>query len=1208
MALVSDSLTIPPASSLNGTGASASARQVAAAASRAVVPLVYGEDRIGGLVLNVLPKAGTPGTLLVQVLWCLGCDSINDLRLGDEVLPASITAVHYAGDQTAADATLAAAIAAQGITAAVRPLTGHAWSLITMPAALFSGTLNFTARIRGRKCYDPAFDTTAGGAGPQRLADPSTWAYSEVPAVCLGDFLASKAYGCGVAVDWASVKAVGAANRAIVPGSSEMRRVLGVSFTTPSAAKDVAETLRAYAGCFLLPSAGGVRLLADANDAPAATYRHTSGDISAIDSLELRDLNQAPTAVEVIYTDTSAIPWRDASAVAQLDGAGTTKPWRLSQVRMPGIHRYSQALREATERLNKLVLFDVSTSLEVFDNGIRHDEGDIINVEHPIGLAMEAMRVTAVSLAGPGRWRLDLVRHSAAAYSDSVATVAATVDGARVLPIAPPANVEGLVGAVGKGVITWSWTPSAERYYLETRARLNGSNWDTATPLWFGRASALVQTVGAPGTYTLRVRHAVIDGQESLGTTSASVTVTTADLDPTQPDPTPPPQPTLPTLTPGFATVLIEQALPTYTVGHGHGTTRVYGKAYTSGPLPTFADAKLLGEFAGGAYGLPCALGTTLRLWITWVTRDGYESTTPAGGTNGMAVTTGKIGNADIAPLAIAAAQLANDAVDLGGSKVTGTITDPARFGAAAIGYTVTQYLVATSGVMGNLVVDNGQISSLSVAKLLGGSLSVSAYIQSQNYSQGVSGWRINADGTAEFSAASIRGQLTAAQIDSRGLSIKDAAGNVLLAAGTPLAASNITPAAGWLNSNISIGANGALIGGAGGQVTLPGLGLRAYTISSTGYTSTPRIAIGLWRDGAQIDGSGAWWNFRVINRYTGVLGYAVTWHPGDADSKCDDIAAALNAFGNSYILAVWTNDHPSGKMPLAPLIAAMKRCGASALKLQGATFTGMFRAAYCMVGVCGAGEGTGLEVIAPASAMAIELPFSLDANGNLLGVNAGKTTIVDYGYTGDLNATNGAPAGTYVGSNLAQDLETLAGAQAKADAAANSATSAANTYAAAVADLARINAQAHADNIVDAEETRAIADASNKAEAARAAAVAAAAADATAKADVAALTANWSGVTGPGKPQDNATVGATIGTNLGGAFTQASWDVVMSNAYIRASHIQQLTANNLTVDALSRTVNGQVSGSPSGARVEITANRVSIYNSSNAERVRLSA
>lgn len=441
MPLLTDSLTIPPASSLNNTGKGAAARQLPAAADRAVVPLVYGEDRISGLLLNALTAAGTPGTLLVQVLWCFACDSINDLRLNDAELPAGCTVTHYTGSQTVADTTLVAAFAAQSITG-VRPLTGYAWSLIAMPAALFDGQINFTARIRGRRCYDPTFDSTASGVGPQRVNDPSTWAYSDIPAVHLGDFLSNTVYGCGLAVNWDSVRITGAANRVIVPGSSEQRRLSGVSFTSAAPASDVAETLRAYASCFLLPSASGVRLLPDADDAPVATYRHAYGEIANIQALELRDQGQAPTAVEVIYTDTSAIPWRDASATAQLDGAGTTKPWRLSQVRLPGIHRYGQAKREAAERLNKLWLNDITTQLEVFDVGIKHDKGDIITVDHPVGLSNTAMRVVDVSMPGPGRWLLDLARHSSAAYSDIVASAAAIADASRSVPAPqiPPAG------------------------------------------------------------------------------------------------------------------------------------------------------------------------------------------------------------------------------------------------------------------------------------------------------------------------------------------------------------------------------------------------------------------------------------------------------------------------------------------------------------------------------------------------------------------------------------------------------------------------------------------------------------------------------------------------------------------------------------------------------------------------------------------------
>lgn len=266
----------------------------------------------------------------------------------------------------------------------------------------------------------------------------------------------------------------------------------------------------------------------------------------------------------------------------------------------------------------------------------------------------------------------------------------------------------------------------------------------------------------------------------------------------TTPDPTPPPTAEGLVVTAGLSYIYIAHDQPVYTQGHGHQKTRVFGSKWATGDPtpPTFSEAVQLFEFEGpfGAY--PTDTGTRWCIWIKWVSVDGYESTDPAGGTNGAQATTGKIGNADLNDLIITAGKLADGAVDL----TTGKVTANGEFGALAVGYTVTQYLVATSGVMQNLIVDNAQIANLSAAKLLAGSIGVGAYIQSTGYSAGVTGWRIHGNGFAEFGAASIRGQLTAAQINSNGLSVKDVSGNIILDANTPLTAQYIGAAFGGGN------------------------------------------------------------------------------------------------------------------------------------------------------------------------------------------------------------------------------------------------------------------------------------------------------------------------------------------------------------------------------------------------------------------------
>jgi pyruvate/2-oxoglutarate dehydrogenase complex dihydrolipoamide acyltransferase (E2) component len=398
-----------------------------------LIPVTYGTDTVPGLVLNVLAAAGQPKTLLVQVLWGHGCSGISGLLLNDQPLPAGHQVHgHYLGDQTVADTALVAAFAAQGVTY-IDTLQGFAYSVLAIPVASFDGQLSLTALIQGRRVYDPRKDSTAGGSGPQRLADPATWAPSDNPSLCLADWVASPVYGAGRAVDWASVPAAANANDELIGSPAEKRRVLGVTLAYAASVPQVGDALRAYAGCWLVPSSAGYRLVPDRDGPASASYSHELGQIAAMEPLTLRDLGNSPTAVEVVYTDTSQVPWRDAAVEARLPGAGETLPWRLTSVRMPGIQRGSQALREATERLNKLSLSDLSTTLEVFDGGLAHDVGDLVEVSHPLGLNAKPMRVAGIEAAGPGRWRLSVVEHDPAAYSDSVQTVPTYADTSRVL-------------------------------------------------------------------------------------------------------------------------------------------------------------------------------------------------------------------------------------------------------------------------------------------------------------------------------------------------------------------------------------------------------------------------------------------------------------------------------------------------------------------------------------------------------------------------------------------------------------------------------------------------------------------------------------------------------------------------------------------------------------------------------------------------------
>ena len=59
--------------------------------------------------------------------------------------------------------------------------------------------INPSLEVKGMLVYDPRLDSTNGGSGSHRLATPSTWEWSDNPALCFADFKMSTRYGAGVA-------------------------------------------------------------------------------------------------------------------------------------------------------------------------------------------------------------------------------------------------------------------------------------------------------------------------------------------------------------------------------------------------------------------------------------------------------------------------------------------------------------------------------------------------------------------------------------------------------------------------------------------------------------------------------------------------------------------------------------------------------------------------------------------------------------------------------------------------------------------------------------------------------------------------------------------------------------------------------------------------------------------------------------------------
>lgn len=405
-------------STLNDAARPAADRQLALSADGARLPIIYGRDRRGGLIANIVPLSGD---IIVQCIWGHGpIDAVEAVYLNDEPVDSwQVRQTHYLGTQSqAVDPWLRTAFAAKGIDYWDN-LPGVAYSVFRVGDAKFSTA--FAATLRGRLVWDPRSGTIAWSANP---------------ALILADFLASAEYGCARPVAWASVADAADACDAIV--GAEPRRAIGLTLDAPQSCDAWVDVLRTYAGCFVVQRNDGWHLVPDRPAAPVASFDHDAGTIASLTPIKKRRRADAPTVMRVTWTDTSAAPWRDRTATAYIPGVQTgTIEWRESSVSLPGIQSASQAYREAVERLNKLSLSDLSFSLDVFDSAGNLEPGDVVSVSHPVGLSGKHMRITQVDATSPGRYTLALSEYDAAAYSDAVVSTPSSPDTSLPSPANP---------------------------------------------------------------------------------------------------------------------------------------------------------------------------------------------------------------------------------------------------------------------------------------------------------------------------------------------------------------------------------------------------------------------------------------------------------------------------------------------------------------------------------------------------------------------------------------------------------------------------------------------------------------------------------------------------------------------------------------------------------------------------------------------------
>lgn len=304
----------------------ADARKDAASAPRdvtirsAVEParIIYGKARTSGPVVytNTQP---TPGTNDNSTLWTAislanhECESIEEIWLdGDQILwsqlsgTGGVTSGKYGPINTNEVTNFYAKLGTPSQTALTELVSAfNDWTsaytgqdITYLVSAFELGTAtgegvwsqgapqNIRAVVKGKKVYDPRKDsTTATGSGSHRLNDPTTWEWSDNPALCLADYLFDDRLGLGAEgvtyndIDWLMVANAAAACDVTVttPGGNEKRFTCNGVLSTGATYADNIRTLVSSMNGMLTWSGGKYRIRACAYEAP--TYSFTEDDI-----------------------------------------------------------------------------------------------------------------------------------------------------------------------------------------------------------------------------------------------------------------------------------------------------------------------------------------------------------------------------------------------------------------------------------------------------------------------------------------------------------------------------------------------------------------------------------------------------------------------------------------------------------------------------------------------------------------------------------------------------------------------------------------------------------------------------------------------------------------------------------------------------------------------------------------------------------------
>lgn len=534
----------------------------------------YGEVKVGGH-LSILGTSGDRNQYLRyavthSVANACGVEDITDVWVGDrkiddteidgsgdatdDVYADFVNVQRYLGtDSETADADLVAALSYVDSHARGDYMAKTVWTFLrqidteaddeAFAEAFPNGPPQIQALVRGQKVYDPRKDSTNGGSGTHRLADPDTWEWSRNPILCGIDYTLAEALLGGIHIDADDIDWAYAATQAsicdesiTVPngfgGSTTQARYLcDIALDTGEDTKPNLDKIMASCmGAVTYGLDGKLKFHAGAYEAPATTVDNDwlAGDVSC---QYMTDIHSKFNAVRSSFIDPGAEyhvvqsePFTSSTFEAEDGGKQLWKEVQWAAVYNRYSAQYLNHILGMMSRNQRIVIADLNMrALDI-------EAWEVVTLDFPDLDVSGTYRVTALEYNDSGA-RATFEELASDTYDIELA------DFTEINPVSrpgekretPPAPT-GLSATATVDGIALSWTNPGLSEFSEIHVQRSDDGSTGWTTIKHTRSDRYTDPItdGATKYYRLRARSATGSSQYSDYTSTVNATAKAA--------------------------------------------------------------------------------------------------------------------------------------------------------------------------------------------------------------------------------------------------------------------------------------------------------------------------------------------------------------------------------------------------------------------------------------------------------------------------------------------------------------------------------------------------------------------------------------------------------------------------------------------------------------------------------------------------------